>query len=85
MHPKGADSMAVSGLRFGNALVGSEWATAVLLCMKKNSPLALHGTHFQWGSLYPGLGEQLPAECRDYCQLINGWVWFESLTCRDWL
>ena len=32
MHPKGADSMVVSGLRFENALVGSEWATAVLLC-----------------------------------------------------
>ena len=32
MCPKGADSMAVSGLRFENALVGSEWATAVLLC-----------------------------------------------------
>jgi len=32
VHLKGADSMAVSGLCFGNALVGSEWATAVLLC-----------------------------------------------------
>ena len=32
MHPKGADGMAVSGLRFENALVGSEWAIAVLLC-----------------------------------------------------
>jgi len=32
VHPKGADSMAVSWFRFGNALVGSEWATAVLLC-----------------------------------------------------
>jgi len=32
VHPKGADSMAVSGLRFENALVDSEWATAVLLC-----------------------------------------------------
>jgi len=32
VHPKGADSMAVSGLRFEYALVGSEWATAVLLC-----------------------------------------------------
>jgi len=31
VYPKGADSMAVSGLRFGNALVGSEWVTAVLL------------------------------------------------------
>ena len=35
MHLKGADSMAVSGLRFVNALVGSEWATAVLLCMNE--------------------------------------------------
>jgi len=25
VHPKGADSMAISGLRFENALVGSEW------------------------------------------------------------
>ena len=32
MHPKGADSMAVSGFHFENALVGSESATAVLLC-----------------------------------------------------
>ena len=32
VHLKGADSMAVSGLCFENALVGSEWATAVLLC-----------------------------------------------------
>ena len=33
MHLKGADSMAVSGLRFRHTLVGSGWATAVLLCM----------------------------------------------------
>ena len=32
VHLKGADSMAVSGLRFENTLVSSEWATAVLLC-----------------------------------------------------
>ena len=32
MQPKGADSMAVSGLHLENALVGSEWATAVFLC-----------------------------------------------------
>jgi len=31
VHPKGADSTAVSGLRFENALVDSE-ATAILLC-----------------------------------------------------
>jgi len=29
--PKGAESMAVSGLSYRNALVGSGWATAVLL------------------------------------------------------
>jgi len=32
VHPKGVDSVAVSGLHFGNALVGSGWATAILLC-----------------------------------------------------
>ena len=40
VHPKGADSMAVSGLRFENALVDSDRATAVLLCtngLKKQS------------------------------------------------
>ena len=51
----------------------------------ENSPLTLHGTHFQQGSLYPSLGEQFPAECRDYCKLVNGWVWFESRMCRGWL
>ena len=35
MYPKGADSMAVSGLCFRNALVGSEWGTAVLLCTNR--------------------------------------------------
>jgi len=35
VHPKGADSIAVSGIHFGNALVGSEWDTAVLLCMNR--------------------------------------------------
>jgi len=52
---------------------------------QENSPLTLHGTHFRQGSLYPSLGEQLPAECHDYCKLVNGWVWFESRTCRGWL
>ena len=32
MYPKGADSMAISGLSFRNTLVGSRWAIAVLLC-----------------------------------------------------
>ena len=32
VYPKGADSMAISGLSFRNTLVGSRWAIAVLLC-----------------------------------------------------
>ena len=35
VHLKGADSMAVSGLNFRSALVGSGWATAVLLCTNR--------------------------------------------------
>jgi len=34
VHPSSADSMAVFGLHLENALVDSEWATAVLLCTK---------------------------------------------------
>ena len=62
----GAVNMAVSRLRFDNALVGSEWATAVLLCtnrLRKQSSCPAR---------IPFLGERLPAECRDYCQLVNG-------------
>jgi len=48
--------------------------TFIFLCKNglKNSPLALHSTHFRQGSLYPSLDEQLPAEYHDYCKLING-------------
>ena len=77
MHPKGAENMAVSGLNFRNTLVGSGWATSVLLSMNglRNSPLALHCAHFLWGSFFPSLDERLPAESHDYCKLFNGWVW----------
>ena len=46
--------MAVSGLSFRNNLVGSGWATAILLCMNRlrNCPLGLQGIHFQWGSFF---------------------------------
>jgi len=82
VHPKGADSMAASGLRFGNTLVGSEWATAVLPCtngLRKQSSCTAPISSREaciipvWASDY------------DYCQLVNGWVWFESQTCRGWL
>jgi len=46
VHPKGADSMAVSGFSFRNTLVSSEWVTAVLLCTnrlrKQSSRTAQH-------------------------------------------
>ena len=41
-HPKGADSMAVFGFRFRNALAGSGWATAVLLCTNVLRKLSSH-------------------------------------------
>jgi len=44
VHPKGADSMAVSGLHFENALVGSEWTTAVLLCTNGLHPKGADST-----------------------------------------
>jgi len=88
VHPKGADT---AGPSLGSALK-VPWLvlSGPLLSFYaqmgwENSPLALHSTHFRWGSIYPSLGERLPAECRDYCQLVNGWVWFESWTCRGWL
>jgi len=75
VHPKGADRMAVSGLRFRNALVGSERATVILLNMNRLRKQSSHR------ALCPfQRGERLPAECRNYCKLIDGWVWFESRT-----
>ena len=46
MYLNSADSMTISGFSFRNALVGSRWATAVLLCTnkltKQSSRLARH-------------------------------------------
>jgi len=46
------DSMAISALSF--TLVGSGWATAVLICMNRfrNNPLTLYSTHFQQGNVF---------------------------------
>ena len=65
---------------FRNALVGSGWAISILLCMNglRKQSSHLHGVHFQQGSVFPSLGELLLAECRDYCKLVNRWLWFES-------
>jgi len=60
VHLKGADSMAIFGLRFGNTLVGSGWAKfcSVHKCAEE-TVFILHGT-------------QLPAQSHDYCKLTNG-------------
>ena len=90
MLPKGAESMAVSGLSYRNALVGSGWATAVLLSTNRLKEQSSRPARcpFPAGKPFPSLDEQLPAECRDYCKLVNGWVWFdlfEPRMCRRWL
>ena len=83
----GAKGMALF-LSFRNGLVGCGWAASVLLCtneLRKQSP-HLVGFPFLTGDLFfPSLVKQLLAERHDYCKLVNGWVWFESQTCRGWL
>jgi len=64
-HPKSVDSMAVSGISFRNTLVGSGWATSILLFtngLSKQSCCLVRHSHLQRGSFYPSLGEWLPAE-----------------------
>jgi len=48
VHPKGANSMAASGLGCRKPLVGTGWAISLLLYMNmlRNSLLALWGLHF---------------------------------------
>jgi len=66
--------MAVSGLHFGNELVGSEWATAVLLCTnrlrKQSSCLAWRP--FPVGKHLSQSGERLPAECMTIASSLMG-------------
>ena len=73
---KGADRMAVSGLYFENSLVGSKWATAVLLCtngLRKQSSCPARRP-FPTGKHLSQFG-----------RAVAGWVWFESQMCRGWL
>jgi len=64
--------VVISGLSFINTMVGSRWATSVLLCMN------LLRKYFQQGSFFPSLGKRLLGESYDYYKLVNGWVWFET-------
>jgi len=77
VHPKGADKMAISGLSFRNTLVGSRWATAVLLCTNGLKKLS---SHLAWclfpaGKLFSKSGRVIAGrKPYDYCKLVNGWV-----------
>ena len=60
---EGAECMAASALRFGNASVGSEWATFVLLCTnrlrKQSSCPARHPFLARVQTAWPSLGSTL--------------------------
>ena len=89
MHPKGADSMLVSRFNCRNTLVGSGWATSVLLCTnglrKKSSHLAQ--CPFSVGKLFSQSGLAVASQDLGLLQgwLVNEWVWFESQMCTGWL
>jgi len=74
VHPKGADRMVVSGLSFRNALVGSEWATVILLSMnglrKQSSHHAL--CPFWRGSLFPNLASGYRLSAITIASLLMG-------------
>ena len=68
MYPKGANSIAASGLGCRKALVGTGWAISLLLCMtglrKRSSGLV--GPPFLTKKLFIVLHEQSSAESCDY-------------------
>ena len=74
VHPKGADSVAVSGLCFGNALVGSGWATAVLLCTNGLRKQSSHSAQclFLAGNHFFSLGEWLPVGAMTIASSLMG-------------
>ena len=83
MHPKGANSTAVSGLGLKKALVGTGLATSLLVCTNGLRKLTSHfvGNHFWQRSFFPSLDKPMLTESK----LINEWVWFELRMCRGWL
>ena len=85
VHPKGADNMAVSGLSLRKDL---DWLWVGHFCppMHKQGVLSPCTASIpDREAFFHSLDKHLLAKSRDYCKLINGWVWFESQTCRGWL
>ena len=80
VHPAGADNKAVSGLCFRNALVGSGWATAILLCtngLRKQSscPISCGETFVPvWASV--GTFRRLVLRLSTLYQCCTG-IWYE--------
>ena len=64
MHPKGADSMAASGLKIGcrKALVGTGWVISLLFCMNRlrSLPSVLVGPPFLKGRFFLSLHSHWP-------------------------
>jgi len=64
MHPKGENSMAMSGPSFRNTLVGTGWAISLILCIgdpRKHSPSPCRAP-FLAVKVIPSLEERLLAE-----------------------
>jgi len=71
VHPKGAKTMAISGLSFEDTLVVTWWAVLVLCTNGQGNSSHLVGLPFLAVKLFPRLDEQLPAQSHDYCKLVN--------------
>ena len=82
MHPKGANSMAASGLVCRKALLGTGWAIFLLFCMNR-LPSGVVGPPFLTMMLFFSvcMGNHWPRAMT----IVNKWVWFESRICREWL
>jgi len=71
VHPKGVNSMAVSGLSFRKILVSNGWAISLLLFI---IGLQYCRASFPALRLYCSLDGRLLAESADYCDLVYEWV-----------
>ena len=66
VHPKGVDSMAVSGLGLKRPLVEAWWAISLLTNGLRNRSSRLVGPPFLAVNFFPNVDGQWSAESRDY-------------------
>ena len=79
-HHQAKKSVAVSGLYCRMALVGPRWPLSLPLCINRLTKTVL-SPPISGSEAFPSLDEWSLAKNRDYCKLINGWVWVESQSC----